>query len=112
GFVFIRPRKRIAIWTGGPTPIPGVWQPEFIKRRVKKEELYMASLPFLDWLIDYEQAILDRFGNEYREQNYYRYDQVPKATSWLRPEAALRWFTSFRETPNELLRPKKLSQNL
>ncbi|MDA7509221.1 hypothetical protein N8593_01600 [bacterium] len=111
GFVFIRPRKRIAIWTGGPTPILGVWQPEFIKRRVKKEELYMASLPFLDWLIDYEGAILDRFGNEYREENYYRYDQVPKATSWLRPEAALRWLTSFRETPNKLFRPKKLSQN-
>ena len=72
----------------------------------------MESLPFLDWLIDYERAILDRFGNDYRRENYYRYDQVPKATSWLRPEAALRWFTSFRETPNELLRPKKLSQNL
>ena len=109
GFAFIRPRKRIAIWIGKTTPTPGLWQPEFIKKRVKKEELYAYSLPFLDWLIDYEKDIANRLGNEYRKENYYRYDQVPKATSWLPPEAALRWFTLFRQTPNEIVRPKKLS---
>lgn len=109
GFTFIRPRKRIAIWTGKTTPTPGLWQPEFIKRRIKKEELYASALPFLDWLIDYEETILNRCGKEYREENYYRYDQVPKATSWLHPEAALRWFTLFRQRPNEIVRPKNLS---
>ena len=109
GFAFIRPRKRIVIWTGKTTPTPGLWQPEFIKRGFKKEELYASALPFLDWLIDYEETILNRCGREYRNKNHYCYDQVPKATSWLHPEAALRWFTLFRQRPNEIVRPKKLS---
>ena len=110
GFAFIRPRKRVVIWDSAETrPTPGLWQPEFIKRRAKKAEIHAFSLPFLDWLISYEKDILDRFGADYRRENYHRYDKVPKATSWIRPEAALRWFTCFRDTPNQLIRPKQLS---
>lgn len=110
GFAFIRPRTKVVIWTSADkTPTPGLWEPEFIKPRVRKEELHAASLPFLDWLISYEKTILKQFGTEYREENYDRYDKVPKATPWVRPEVALRWFTCFRDTPARLVRPKKLS---
>ncbi len=109
GFTFMRPRKRIVIWTSSrTTPTPGLWQPEFIKTGVRKKELHIASLPFLDWLISYEKTILDRFGKEYRRENYHRYHKVPKATSWISPELALQWFTCFRHTPEQLVRPKTL----
>ncbi|MEN8772378.1 MAG: hypothetical protein ABF379_15045 [Akkermansiaceae bacterium] len=110
GFAFIRPRKRVVIWTSSEkTPTPGLWEPDFIKPSIRKEELHAASLPFLDWLISYEKTILEQFGVEYREENYGRYDKVPKATSWVRPEVALRWFSCFRNTPDQLVRPKNFS---
>ena len=110
GFSFIRPRKRVVIWENeNTTPIPGKWQPEFVKTSATKEELHAASKPFLDWLISYEQTILNQFGTAYREENYLRYQRVLKATSWIKPHAALRWITCFRDTPDRLVRPKNFS---
>ncbi|MDB2674294.1 hypothetical protein N9Y81_05005, partial [Akkermansiaceae bacterium] len=109
GFAFIRPRKRVVIWTSpDTTPTPGLWQPEFVKPRARKEEIHAAALPLLDWLITYEEGILDRFGVDYREESYRRYQKVPKATAWVNPETALRWFTCFRDTPAQLVRPRKM----
>lgn len=110
GFAFIRPRKRVVIWEStDTTPIPGKWQPEFIKTGASKEELHAASRPFLDWIIDYEQTLLNQFGIEYREENYRRFEKVPKATAWIPPKAALSWIISFRDTPDQLVRPKVFS---
>lgn len=109
GFAFIRPRKRVVIWKStDTTPTPGLWQPEFVKRRARKEEVREASLPFLDWLISYEKTIVNRFGPEYRKESYRRYQKVPKATAWVHPGAALRWFTCFRDTPGILVRPHRM----
>jgi len=110
GFTFMRPRKRVVIWDSGETtPIPGKRELESIRAGVSKEELHAASRPFLDWLISYERKVIDQFGIAYREENYLKYDKVPKATSWIWPEAALRWMTTFRDSPDELVRPKQLS---
>ncbi len=66
GFTFIRPKKQCAIWLSGhATPIPGSWQTHLIQQKTTKQELYVASLPFLDWLITYERAVLEAFGNAY-----------------------------------------------
>lgn len=111
GFAFIRPRKRVVVWTSSEsTPVPGLWQPEFVEPRARKEELHAAALPFLDWLISYETTILNRSGVEYREEGYRRYQKVPKATAWLPPETALPWFTCFRDTPDRLVRPRKMAR--
>jgi len=111
GFTFIRPRRRCAIWLSGDvTPVPGQWQPEFIDKEAKKAELYSASLPFIDWLISYEHAVLARFGRGYREENFRRYKKVPKARVWVEPQVALRWFQCFLETPEDLVRPKRLGK--
>ena len=110
GFSFIRPWKRCAVWRSGQTtPIPGSWQKEFIDRSATKDDLYQASLPFLDWLISYEYAVLARFGRAHRQQAYWKYDKVPKAKVWLEPSSALRWFQCYREHPEQLVRPKKLT---
>ena len=72
-------------------------------------ELYHASLPFLDWLLSYEKAVNARFGSAYRVLNYRDYRKVPKAKAWVEPTTALRWFHCFRESPEKLVRPRKLA---
>ena len=110
GFTFLRNQRRCAIWlSGSETPVPGAWQLDLIRRGASRGELYHSSLVFIDWLIAYEEAVLARFGKGYRDENYKKYEKVPKAKAWLRPEAALAWFRCFRETPDELVRPKKLA---
>lgn len=112
GFTFIRPRRRCYLWgSGEETPVPGVW----IKRLLKspgREELYTAALPFLDWLIAYEEAVLDRFGRAYREENFRKYRNVAKAKQWIEPSAGLRWFKDLREDPGKLQRPKYYSAKI
>jgi len=109
GFSFIRPKRRCVVWSGGEeTPVPGKWQEQWIDKRASRAELYAASFPFLDWLITYEEEVIARFGVEYREFNYANYRKVPKAKAWIEPALARQWFQCFRETPEKLVRPKKL----
>lgn len=110
GFAFIRPQRRCVVWLSGEvTPIPGAWEKKHISSSATKEDLYLASLPFLDWLISYEQTLLAELGHDYRNANYWKYKKVPKAKAWLEPELALQWFQCFRETPDQLVRPKRFS---
>ena len=110
GFTFIRPRRRCYIWNSKTeTPIPGAWQKKFLNSATKSE-LYTAALPFLDWLITHEQAVLARFGHSYRRENFRRYRKVPKAKQWVEPPAALQWFKSLRDSPTDLRRPKHYAQ--
>lgn len=111
GFTYIRPRHCCSVWlSGDETPVPGAWQNELINSSATTSELYLASLPFLDWLIDYEKAIVERFGPNYRKAHHASYRKVPKARAWINPSLALNWFQSFRDTPDQLVRPKKLIQ--
>lgn len=111
GFTFIRQRKRCAIWRSGKiTPVPGAWKNELIANDATKEELYLASLPFLDWLISYEQNVRANLSTQHREANYAKYRKVPKARAWIEPHAALAWFQCFRNTPEQLLRPKSFAK--
>lgn len=112
GFTFIRPRRRCYVWQSSrETPIPGAPQKEFL-RAVQKDELYLASLPFIEWLIDYEEAVTGQFGSGYRQENYRHYRKVPKAKQWVEPQAALDWFRCVRDSPSRLQRPKHYSQKL
>lgn len=111
GFAFIRPRRRCVVWNSAEeTPIPGEWQLDLMDKSASKSDLYEASLPFLNWLIEHEQSVLDRFGIEYRNANYLSYKKVPKAKAWLQPEEALQWFKCFRDTPDQLVRPKNITR--
>jgi|TARA_B100000073_G_C23490069_1_gene475231 hypothetical protein len=94
------------------TPIPGNWQDHLIDKSATCEELYLASRPFLDWLISYEEAVIKRFGGDYRMQNYKDYQRVPMAKSWIEPVDALGWFRCFRERPDKLERARKFQQDI
>ncbi len=106
GFTFIRPRRHCYLWQSGEeTPLPGAWQKGLLKSATKTE-LHAASLPFLDWVIEYEEAVLARFGHAYRRENFHKYRKVPKAKQWVEPSAALQWFKCLRHSPSNLQRPK------
>lgn len=105
GFTFIRPQKRCVIWDSGEeTPIPGVWQPECIKK-CTREELHQAAQPFLDWLLSYEENILEFYGEAYRVNVYQRYCNVSHSKPWKEPTDAIQWFKGFRDSPEELSTP-------
>lgn len=111
GFSFIRPLRRCVVWSSPEeTPIPGEWHSKWIDKQATRSELYLASLPFLDWLITHEEAVLDHFGQSYRESNFASYKKVPKAKAWLTPAKALEWFQCLRATPEGIMRPKQLSR--
>lgn len=110
GFTFIRPKRKCVIWRSEHiTPIPGDWQEDLIYKSASRQELYQASLPLLDWLLHYEKSVLTRFGNNYRMMNYKHYQKVPNAKAWIEPSLALHWFQLFREHPEQLVRPRKLT---
>ncbi|MGC6426532.1 MAG: hypothetical protein ACON5H_05990 [Akkermansiaceae bacterium] len=110
GFTFIRHQQRCAVWLSEKiTPVPGAWRKEFIDRDATREELYLASLPFLDWLIHYEEQVIVKLGRAHRTANFLKYRKVPKAKAWIEPEAALEWFRCFEATPQLLSRPKHFS---
>ena len=76
GFTFIRPKKKCFLWlSDSVTPIPGEWQDQLINRSASLDELYIASQPFLDWILFYERAVRKRYGIAYRMQNYMDYQR-------------------------------------
>ena len=110
GFTYLRPRHRCSVWlSADEPPIPGAWQDELIDKSASRADLYQASLPFIDWLLSYEKKVIDRFGLCYRNANHASYEKVPKAKAWIEPALALKWFRCFRENPDQLVRPKKLT---
>ncbi|MDP0491843.1 MAG: hypothetical protein Q7Q71_12410 [Verrucomicrobiota bacterium JB023] len=111
GFTFIRPWKRCSVWlSGSETPIPGAWQKHLVDRKATRADLYQASLPFLEWLLSYEYAVLARFGRAYRKNTYWKYRKIPKTKAWLDPDLGLRWFQCYLTSPKQLVRPKNLAR--
>lgn len=110
GFTFIRPRRLCYLWTSAhETPTPGALQNHHLASATQRD-LYPAALPFLDWVIAHEEAVLSRFGESYRQENFRQYRKVPKARQWIEPSAALQWFKCLRDSPANLERPKQYLQ--
>jgi hypothetical protein len=56
GFLFIRPRGRCVRWLCGDPPIPGKWPSDLYATRAD-DAMIAVSFPFLDWWLDYENAL-------------------------------------------------------
>ena len=103
GFLFIRPLGRCVRWLDDLPPVPGNWQPERFETRAGAA-LREVSIPFLDWWLEYESAILMCHGKSYRDACYRQYKKLPKSRAWLPPSHAVRWISGLREDPKNLLR--------
>lgn len=88
GMIFCRDRARIDLWSGAEPPIPGREHGS----SSTAAERWSAFLPFLRWLVTYEQWILQTHGSEWRTGCWHALKRLPKGKTWLPPQIALRWW--------------------
>ena len=94
------------------TPIPGEWQDQLINRSASLDELYIASQPFLDWILFYERAVKNAMELLIECKTIWIIRRVPMAKAWIEPVDALGWFRCFRERPDKLERARKFQQDI
>lgn len=88
GCLFSRDRSRIELWNEEHPPVPG-------RDRGccgALDDRWAAFLPFLRWLIRYEQWITRTHGSEWRDECWRALKRLPKGKPWLPPGLALRWW--------------------
>ena len=104
GSVFCRDRGRIDLWTGSGAPVPG--RQTGVSGSV--EERWNAFIPFLRWLTDYEEWVLENLGPDWRSSCWRAIRRLPKGKPWLPPEHALTWWRLAADgsppRPKQLLR--------
>jgi hypothetical protein len=104
GSVFCRDRGRLELWSGSQSPVPGREHGE----AGTVEERWHAFLPFLRWLIAYEQWIFETHGAEWRYGCWRALKRLPKGKPWLPPTLALKWWelaaVGNPPRPNDLLK--------
>ena len=88
GSVFCRDHGRIGLWDGPRPPVPGREHGE----TGTVEERWQAFLPFLRWLVRYEQWILETHGAAWRSSCWRALKRLPKGKPWLPPTLALEWW--------------------
>jgi hypothetical protein len=108
GFLFIRPLGRCVRWLDGQAPVPGNWPTHRFDSHAD-DAMHAAAAPFLDWWLDHESALTDRFGHAYRAACHRQFKKLPKSRSWLAPAAACRWVSGLRIDPRSLPRARKFT---
>lgn len=88
GCVFCRDRGRIDLWRGNIPPVPGRQHGESGAPELRCE----AFMPFLRWLVSYEQWTAETLGAEWRSGCWRAIKRLPKGKPWLPPAAALQWW--------------------
>lgn len=105
GCVFSRNCGRIAIWKGREAPIPGREDGEV----GSADERWQAARPLMEWLVAYEEWVIEALGASWRSGCWAAVKQLPKGKRWLPPAEALRWWKlAVTSTPP---RPRKLMQS-
>lgn len=98
GFLFVRARHRIFLYSGSEPPAPGRYVPEQL-RPGSALEMYAICCQFLDWWLDYEEWITTRVSLGFRDACFWTFQHLPASSPWLPPADALAWLRAFRESP-------------
>lgn len=88
GCMFCRDRGRIDLWRGHVPPVPGKQHGTSGTPELRHE----AFLPFLRWLVCYEQWVAENLGSEWRTGCWRAIKKLPKGKPWLPPATALQWW--------------------
>ncbi|MEM7384324.1 MAG: hypothetical protein AAF514_05210 [Verrucomicrobiota bacterium] len=110
-FIYIRNRKRCFLYTGEEPPAPGIYEPETLCSD-SALGLYLASLPFLEWWLKYEQWIEEKTASDWRERNYRAFASLPASRPSLPPREALHWLAEYRDTPARTPRVREQMRSL
>ncbi len=105
GFLFVRARQRIFLYSGSEPAIPGRYVPEQL-RPGSAVEMYAICCQFLDWWLAYEEWITTRVSPGFRDACHWTFQHLPASAPWLPPAEALAWLRAFRESPTTVPRAR------
>ncbi len=110
-FLYIRERGRCYLYSGGGPPAPGRYGAETL-RGGPAEDLYAASLRFLDWWLGYEDWIARETSPDWRKRNYDAFASLPASRPSLPPREAVRWLCNYRKKPAKVTRVREEMRSL
>jgi len=107
---FLRLKSRFYHWLPECRCVAGLWSDNDIDAGTP-ESIYKAITPLLQWWLEHESWISERFDPRYREACYKEWKRVNSRKSWLPPEEALHWVEDFLTNGADHTRPKKLPES-
>lgn len=110
-FLYIRNRKRCFLFSENEPPAPGLYLPETLGNG-PAPELYFASLPFLDWWLDYESWLARHAGSSWREKCFGAFASLPASRPSLPPKESMIWLSQYRRNPRKISRVRDRLRSL
>ncbi len=110
GMVYIRPFQRCVRWFDIAPPVPGKYSRSLYSSG-SGEELHRLSRPFLDWWLAHERKVSEMTSPGYRALCHRLFKKLPRGRTWLRPEAATRWVAGLRDSPEDLPRARRFTED-
>lgn len=98
GFLFVRNRRRLQSTSGGEPHKPGSYD-DLRVGHLAPDELLARIVPFVSWLIAYEEWILDNVAAGYRDWCRREARNLGTARKWLSPEEGTRWLRELASDP-------------
>ncbi len=111
GFHYERTSGRTSYWGSSSLPVPGHVCPSSLARFDTVTD-WNLFLPFLEWWLSFERAILDNNGASYRNQCYRKYKTLPKSKAWLVPSQGYLWLETLSKDYQHTPRAKRFVQSL
>lgn len=105
--VFLRERCQFYQWLPEHKLVAGRWSSDDIKL-TSAEARFNDLVPLLQWWVQYEKWIGERFDPSYRNQCYRDWKKLKSRTPWLHPSIGPQWVADFLENQSAQVRPKKM----
>lgn len=110
-FLYIRKKARCFLYSGGEPPAPGFYALDTLHSG-PAVDLYLASLRFLDWWLEYEDWIARETSGDWRTQNFRAFGGLPTSRPMLPPREAVHWLRQYRKDPVKVARVREAMRSL
>ncbi len=105
-FLYIRNKKRCFLYSGDCPPAPGFYDADTLFNG-PAINLYIASLKFLDWWLNYEDWIAESTRNGWRVNNYKSFSKLPASKTSLPPADCVHWLRQYKSDPTQIIRVRE-----
>lgn len=110
-FLYIRRKERCFLYSGEEPPAPGFYAVDTLHPG-PIDDLYLVSLRFLDWWLDYEEWISEEMSVDWRSQNFRAFALLPTSRPKLPPWEAVLWLRQYRRNPLKVPRVRERMRSL
>ncbi|MGC6508846.1 MAG: hypothetical protein ACON4U_10545 [Myxococcota bacterium] len=104
--LFTRKYRQCWVYTDDVPPFPGQYDPSLVVKN-SFDLTIIASLRFLEWMLDYENWIMENTQSNYRSSCFASFKKIPKSRTWLHPSDGMSWLKKYKENPADLTRAKR-----